>query len=304
MATYVAIGPEPVPEWLVAAVEHGGGTVVAPEQAEVLVWERHASDGFAEFFAAAPKVRWVQLPSAGIEWLFEEQLYDPKLIWTCAKGAFSDNVAELAMGLLLAGFRSMHTFLRATEWLPEAGRTLQGAHIGILGGGGITRSLLPRLAPFEVETTVMRRRPQPMEGAGSVVGPDELPKLLSSADAVVVALPLTPATRGLIDAAALSLMQPDAWLVNVARGGIVQTDALVDALTSGQIGGAALDVTDPEPLPAGHPLWTLPNVIITPHVANTLGMSPLPYSQRVQENLQRWQHSNPLVGIVDGAAGY
>jgi D-3-phosphoglycerate dehydrogenase len=90
----------------------------------------------------------------------------------------------------------------------------------------------------------------------------------------------------------------------VARGGIMQTDALVDALTSGQIGGAALDVTDPEPLPAGHPLWTLPNVIITPHVANTLGMSPLPYSQRVQENLQRWQHSNPLVGIVDGAAGY
>jgi D-3-phosphoglycerate dehydrogenase len=120
----------------------------------------------------------------------------------------------------------------------------------------------------------------------------------------VVALPLTPATKGLIDAAALSRLQPDAWLVNVARGGIVRTDALVAALASGQMGGAALDVTDPEPLPDGHPLWTMPNVIITPHVANTLAMSPLPYSQRVQENLQRWQDSKPLVGIVDGAAGY
>jgi D-3-phosphoglycerate dehydrogenase len=133
---------------------------------------------------------------------------------------------------------------------------------------------------------------------------DELPKVLSAADAVVLALPLTEATRGLIGAEQLAAMRPDAWLVNVGRGELVDTTALVEALSGGSIGGAALDVTDPEPLPEGHPLWALPNVILTPHVGATPPMSAGPFSHLLGENLRRWRAGEPLLGLVDADAGY
>jgi phosphoglycerate dehydrogenase-like enzyme len=176
--------------------------------------------------------------------------------------------------------------------------------VAILGAGGIASGLLERLKPFGVETSVIRRHARPIDLADRVVTMEELPKVLAAADAVILALPLTPATRRLIGAKELATMRPDAWLINVGRGPLLDTAALVDALSDSSIGGAGLDVTDPEPLPEGHPLWTMPNVILTPHVGATGPMSAGPFSCLVGENLCRWRAGGPLLGLVDPDAGY
>ncbi len=300
----MAVGGGAVPDAVAAAVAGAGGVLVEAAEATVLVWTRHDGEGFADFAAAAPQARWVQLPSAGIDWVFDLGLWREDITWTCAKGAFGPSVAELAVTLLVAGFRCVHTYLRATTWLPEAGRALAGSHVAVVGGGGIAVSVLERLAGWGVETTVVARRPDPLPGADRTVTMAELPKALAVADAAILAVPLVAETRNLIDAPALAAMGPDAWLVNVGRGGLVDTDALVAALSAGRLGGAALDVVDPEPLPDGHPLWTLPNVLLTPHVAATAEMSLAPFAARLSENLRRWSDDRPLLGIVDGRAGY
>jgi phosphoglycerate dehydrogenase-like enzyme len=174
----------------------------------------------------------------------------------------------------------------------------------ILGGGAITQSLLRLLAPFGCDTTVVRRRAEATEGASRTVALDDLDQWLPGADLVVVALALTATTEGLFDRRRLRLLPKHAWIVNVARGRHIVTDDLVDVLADGAIGGAALDVTDPEPLPEGHPLWALPNCLLTPHVGNTPAMG-LPLIQaRVRENVRRYLASEPLLGPVDVDARY
>jgi phosphoglycerate dehydrogenase-like enzyme len=160
------------------------------------------------------------------------------------------------------------------------------------------------LGPFGADVTVVRRRAEPMAGAARVVETAELDEALEGALGVVLALALTPETRGIIARPQLERMHERGWLVNVARGGHVVTDDLVDVLREGRIGGAALDVTDPEPLPDGHPLWTLPSCIITPHTGNTPEMALPLLARRITENIRRWSAGEPLLGLVDPAAGY
>jgi phosphoglycerate dehydrogenase-like enzyme len=176
--------------------------------------------------------------------------------------------------------------------------------VTVVGGGGISESLLRLLAPFGCDVTVVRRTPRPMAGAARVVGDDDLDAALTGADLVVLALPLLPETEGLIDARRLALLAEGACLVNVARGAHVVTDDLVAALRDGTLGSAGLDVTDPEPLPAGHPLWDLPNALVTPHTANTPEMAVPLLATRVTENVRRRAAGEPLVGPVDPEAGY
>ena len=152
--------------------------------------------------------------------------------------------------------------------------------------------------------TVVRQHPEPLAGAARVVGADRLDDVLPGADVLFLALALTPETTGLIDGRRLRLLPEHAWVVNVARGGHIVTDELVAVLAEGRIGGAALDVTDPEPLPSGHPLWTEPRCIITPHTANTVEMAEPLLRARVAENVRRWIEAEPLLGLVDPAAGY
>jgi phosphoglycerate dehydrogenase-like enzyme len=144
----------------------------------------------------------------------------------------------------------------------------------------------------------------PMPGAARTLGPDRLAEALAGARAVVLAPALTPETRGMIGPAELAAMEPYAWLVNVGRGGLVDTGALVRALRAGQIGGAALDVTDPEPLPDGHPLWDLPNCLITPHTADTEEMTRPLLADRIAENVRRLTAGQELIGLVDPDLGY
>ena len=301
----VALAPPGERTWLADAVRAGGGAVVDPADAEVLVWAVPGDGGeLTGVLDANPGIRWVQLPWAGIERQVDAVRAHPERTWTCAKGVYAEPVAELALTLLLAGRRGLGTYARATTWERPRGDNVVGARVVVAGGGGITESLLRMLAPLDCEVTVVRRRPSPLAGAANVVGPDELDAVLAGADALVLALALTPETDGLIDRRRLDLLADRAWLVNVARGRHVVTDDLVAALRDGSLGGAGLDVTEPEPLPDGHPLWALPNVLITPHVGNTPEMAVPLLSRRITDNLRRWAAGAPLLGGVDPDLGY
>jgi phosphoglycerate dehydrogenase-like enzyme len=164
--------------------------------------------------------------------------------------------------------------------------------------------LLEQLAPFRVQATVVRRKSDPVPGAARTVSVEALDDVLPDSLVVYLALALTPETTRIIGAHQLDLMDETAWLVNVARGPHVDTDALVAALGSGSIAGAALDVTDPEPLPDGHPLWDMPNCIITPHTADTIEMIQPLLAERIRTNVVRFAAGEELVGLVDPDAGY
>ena len=287
----------------VDAVRQGGATVGALAQADALIWaDPQRAEMYPQMIATAPQVRWIQLPYAGIE-PFVEHL-DARYVWTCGKGVYAPPVAEHALALALAGLRGIATFARADRWLAPIGRNLIGARVLILGGGGICSSLLSLLEPFGCEVTVFRHRDEPIAGARVITDRSQLDAALPDTDVVVVALALTAQTRGIVDDAFLSRMAAHAWLVNVGRGGHVVTDDLVRALLDARIGGAALDVTDPEPLPHGHRLWSIPNCIITPHIANTPEMGLPLIAARVRENVARFVAGQPLVGLVDVALGY
>ncbi|CAN5180312.1 D-isomer specific 2-hydroxyacid dehydrogenase family protein [soil metagenome] len=288
---------------LAGAVTAGGGHLVDPIEAEVLVWtDPSDAEGLARLLQEAPEVRWVQLPFAGVDHF--APVIDPARIWTSAKGAYAEPVAEHALALGLAGLRRLPLRARAASWGPAAGRRLMGGRVTLVGGGSISQALLRLLAPFEVETTVVRRHVAPVPGATRVLASGSLHEALPGASLVVLALALTPETSRLIGAEQLSLMNDDAWLVNVARGAHVVTDDLVAALRAGTIGGAALDVTDPEPLPDGHPLWGLDNCLVTPHVANTWEMAAPLLAERVRANVERYGQGRPLLGLVDPELGY
>jgi phosphoglycerate dehydrogenase-like enzyme len=229
---------------------------------------------------------------------------DDDRVWTCGKGVYAEPVAEHALALALAGLRGVGSYARRRSWSGPMGTNLLGGRAVILGGGGIARVLVRLLQPFGTQLTVVRRHPEPMTGVADVVGPDRLHDVLGRADLVVVALALTPETRGVIDAEALAAMPEHAWLVNVARGAHVVTDALVEALAAGSIGGAGLDVTDPEPLPDDHPLWSMDNALITPHVGNTPEMGEVLLAARIRENVRRWASGQPLLGGVYTDLGY
>lgn len=302
----IAVEPTSRPEMLdvmVAAVEEAGGTVARIEQASALMFaDPMAADSFPELIAQAINVEWIQLPYAGVE-TFTQHL-DPRFTWTCGKGVYAPPVAEWIMTALLTAFRDIPTFARAESWPKQTGRNLLGARIAILGGGGITDSFLSLIEPWGCDVTVVRRRADPVPGATRTVTTDQLDDVLGSVDAVIVALALTAETRGLIDADRLRAMRNDAWLLNVGRGGHVITDDLVAALETNEIAGAVLDVTDPEPLPAGHPLWALENCLITPHVGNTPAMGLPLIANRVRDNVARWIADEPLIGHVDVELGY
>ncbi|TVR33009.1 MAG: hydroxyacid dehydrogenase [Nitriliruptor sp.] len=298
-----AVLPEGSRPQLEDAVRDAGGTVVPVEDAEAVIWtDPSEAATLRETLDANPAIRWVQLPFAGIE-PFVPHL-DEDRIWTCGKGVYAEPVAEHALMLALAGMRGGLRYARETTWSGPYGYNLLGARVTILGGGEITRSLVRLLRPFGVHLTVIRNRPEPIPGVAQVLPASRLHEPLAEADLVVVALALTPETEQIIDAAALEAMREHAWLVNVARGRHVDTDALVDALQRGSIGGAALDVTDPEPLPDGHPLWTLPNALITPHVGNTPEMGIKLLAARIRDNVQRYAEGRELLGPVHVDLGY
>jgi phosphoglycerate dehydrogenase-like enzyme len=301
---------------LAAAVERAGGAV-APldERTRGLVWT--ASSGAEELLAtlrAAPGIGWVQLPWAGVDGVaaaLEASRGDGRT-WTSGKGVYARPVAEHALALALALLRRLPHRVRAGSWQrDELARSLFGARVVILGAGGISIELQRLLAPFEVSLTVVRRRVDGSHAPGPVgMTPARtlpfarLVEAARDAEVLFVAAALTDASRGLVDAGVLEALAPGAVVVNVGRGSLVDTDALVDALDSGRLGGAGLDVTDPEPLPDGHPLWDAPDCLVTPHVADAMATTPALLAARVEHNVRAFLAREPMIGVVDLELGY
>jgi len=302
-APRVALGPESAPSWMAEAIIAGGGEVVDRADAEALVWaDPVGADELEEALIDADNIRWVQLPFAGIERFVH--LVDDERLWTCGKGVYAEPCAELALGLALAGMRGIGHYARAKSWGAERGSNLLNARVTVLGGGGITEAFLRLLRPFDCHVTVVRNRVQEMEGADVVVEADRYADCLPGADLVLLALPLTPDTEGMISRTELEMMEPHAWIVNLARGRHIVTEDLVWALQHDIIGGAGLDVTHPEPLPADHALWSLDNCIITPHVGNTPEMAVPLLAARITHNVRQFAVGEELAGPVFAELGY
>ncbi len=293
---------------LAQAVKDGGGEVVTQEHAQAVVWAEPAlADLLPVVLDSNPNIKWVQLPYAGVESFIEMIASRPDLEWTCGKGVYAKPVAEHVLALALAGMRGLSTYIGATTWEQPQGHNLIGARVTLLGAGGITEELLPLLAPFNCQTTVLRRNITSESGAladVTVRSISDLHAVLRETDLLVLALALTSETDGIIAAPELALLPEHAWVINVARGRHMVTDDLVQALKTGQIGGAGLDVTDPEPLPDEHPLWNISNCIITPHIANTPEMGLPLLADRVRENVKRRVAGEELIGHVDTTLGY
>ncbi|MFI6507121.1 D-isomer specific 2-hydroxyacid dehydrogenase family protein [Streptosporangium sp. NPDC050855] len=287
------------------AVSAGGGVVGPPAEADGLVW---LVPGEPEVLRATleanPRIRWVQFPWAGVERFIPSGVFGLPVVFSCAKGSFAGQVGEHALMLILACLRSVSRQARTPRWDPVDPRSLHGRSVTILGGGGIAVELIRLLEPFGCRIRVIRRRPDGVEGAGETLPPAALHAVLPETDVLVLALALTPETTHVVDAAELALLPEHAVVVNVARGGHIRTDALVEALRAGSISAAGLDVTDPEPLPEGHPLWDDPRVLITSHCADSAEYVARMFCERVERNVRNLRAGLPLEGVIDPATGY
>ncbi|GAA1812337.1 NAD(P)-dependent oxidoreductase [Agromyces neolithicus] len=300
----------PTPDAVVAdAVRRGGGTLapLSPETRGIVWVAASGADELAAVLDAHPAVSWVQLPWAGVDAFSGvlQTVRDDGRVWTSAKGAYAQPVAEHALTLALALMRVLPRRIRATSWqADEVGRSLYGARVVIVGAGGIALELLRLLRPFDVDATIVRRQHTAVPGAARTLPSTRLGEALDGAAVVFVAAALTHASHRLIGRAELARLAPGAILVNVARGALVDTEALLEALESGRLGGAGLDVTDPEPLPDGHALWSAPDCIITPHVADTDEMTAPLFAERVAVNVRAFLADGDFVGRIDPSVGY
>jgi phosphoglycerate dehydrogenase-like enzyme len=289
--------------------------VVAQNTAEAvrLVADADACYGFGtpEVVRAGKKLRWMQCPSAGVEGYIFPELVNSSIVLTNAQRLYAPEIADQAMAYLLSFTRSLPHFAgeqRQGSWGPREGvllDELQGKTMVIVGFGGIGTEIARRANAFGVR--VLATDPKVTEKPDFLAElhkPADLHRLLPQADILVSAVPITPVTRKMIGDPEFALLKPTTILINVSRGGVVDTDALVRALREKRIAAAGLDVSDPEPLPKGHPLWQMANVILTPHTAGTSPGGFRRVRELFKENLRRFAAGETLKNVVDKQAGY
>ncbi|WP_246204253.1 2-hydroxyacid dehydrogenase [Streptomyces tailanensis] len=277
-----------------------GGSDLPPsaDTVEVIIPPFDVTDEQLARLAELPRLRLVQVGSVGVEWI---RPHVPHGVTLCnARGAYDGAVAEWIITVVLAHLRRLPQFEQARRdqrWDYIQADSLEGKTVLIVGHGSIGSALSRMLAGFDVEVVGVARQARP-----GVHGVDELPELLPEADIVVLLLPLTQATANLVDAAFLARMRDGALLVNAARGGLVETEALLAELHRGRL-SAALDVTDPEPLASGHPLWSAPGLLLTPHVGGSNGQPPARVMALAKAQLKRYAADEPPVNVI-GEKGY
>jgi phosphoglycerate dehydrogenase-like enzyme len=303
------------------------------EDVEVLLRGWLSSEAFDRLLVRAPRLAWVHSATSGVERALTPVARQRGVIVTNARGVFTRPIAEHVMMLILAISRRLPQLIelqRERTWQPLQGVELRELTIGIVGYGSIGQAVASLAGAFGARVIALRRNPggpassaapvssasQSRPAAGSddefpfppsperIVGPDGLHELLGASDVVVLAAPLTPETDGMIDDAALAAMRPDAWLINIARGRLVDDRALLRALRDGRIGGAALDTFREEPLPSASPWYDLPNVIVTPHTAWSSARVLDRSVELFCDNLRRFAAGEALRNIVDPGAGY
>ncbi len=277
------------------------------EQADVVVGNLPE-----EFFPHLKRAKLLQLNTAGVAQPYLDLGRNrPDLVLCCASGAYGLAIAEHLMGALLMLMKHLHLYRddqQTATWMDRGEvRSVHGSRVLVLGMGDIGTQFARRAAAFGAEIIGVRRRPaSPPEGVSRIATMEELDQLLPWADVVVMSLPETEQTKGLMDQRRLKLMKKDSYLLNVGRGSAIDQDALVEAVRSGQLAGVHLDVTSPEPLPREHPLWQLPNVFITPHISGNFNL-PLTVDfiyKIAAHNLRTLQEGGQYQARVDVDAGY
>lgn len=263
----------------------------------------------ADFPELPESVRFVQLPMAGIDAWKNAGVMTDRVRWANAAGLYADTVAESTLALMLALTQRLDISARTRRWDPdsvmEEKTWLHGdSEVGIIGAGGIGERLIELLVPFGGRITAVTRSGREVPGATESVAMSEAASVWSRADIFVLLAPLTDETFQIVDAEVLRAMKKSAILINVGRGPLVDTDALVDALRRGEIAAAGLDVVDPEPLPEDHPLWTLDNALITPHVANTQERIRSLIGHRAVESAAAVEAGRRMPAEVDIERGY
>jgi len=296
------------------------------EDVEVLLRGWLSSEAFDRLLARAPRLRWVHSATSGVERALTPAARDRGIVVTNARGVFTRPIAEHVLMLILAISRRLPQLLelqRERTWQPLQGLELRELTVGIVGYGSIGRAVASLAGAFGARIIAQRRNVGDGASAGAaaalddpddafpfapvadrILGPDGLHELLAASDVVVLAAPLTPETENMIDAAALAAMRPDAWLINVARGRLIDDRALLDALAAHRIGGAALDAFREEPLPPTSPFYDLSNVIVTPHTAWSSARVLDRSIGLFCDNLRRYAAGEPLRNVVDAGAGY
>jgi len=288
----IAIEPTSRQEFNDAVSISGGEPCKLAGDVTALIWtDYHQPALLRDTLDANPQLEWVQLPFAGVDAFADVISRAPR--FTSAKGAYSEPVAEHALALMLALGRDLRTRVLATSWGEKFAVSLYDSKVLVVGNGGIAVELCRLLNPFGTEVACLDSK--------SI---HRLGQELASADFVVLACALTDSTRHLFGKAQFELMKRTSYLVNVARGPIVVTEELIAALDQGLIAGAGLDVTDPEPLPDGHPLWSAKNVIITPHTADTDEQVVRMFAERIRANTLAFLSKADWIGVVDKKVGY
>jgi D-2-hydroxyacid dehydrogenase (NADP+) len=268
-----------------------------------------------DVFASASRLKWVQSPAAGVGSLMFPELHASDVVVTTARGIRARSIAEHVIGVTIALARRLPHAWRAQaahHWAqddlegPESGVwQLWGRRMGIVGLGSIGREVAVRAMAFGMEVVATRRRPDRAGPPGvTVLGPEGLPDLLAQSDVVVLAMPHTPETKQTIGRAELDRIKRGAVLVNIARGKLIDDEAVVAALSDGRLGGAALDVFTREPLPPDSPYWDLANVIVTPHTSGAMEDYWTPLLMLFAENLRRFERGDRLLNLVDKSVGY
>ena len=294
---------------VVVPVDDHGRTGGSLDDAEILLRAMPRAV-FTRLLEAAPQLRWVHTLSAGIDSFPTAQLRQRKVVLTNSSGAHAIPISEFVMATVLAQAKKMREIAALSpdaSW--KIGRQfelgeLYGSTLLIIGFGSIGREVARRATAFGMRVLASRRRPAPVDGVAMVVGEAGWRTLLPGSDYVIICTPLTDATRGMFDQAAFAAMKPGAYLINIARGAILDTNALLAVLQNGHLAGAALDVLPEEPLPTDHPLWVAPNMSISPHIS---GSSPRTNARELEyffDNLRRYAAGEPLVNVVDLEAGY
>lgn len=284
------------------------GRVEEPDIRDVEILMTSGSEVTPSLFANAPALRWIQVTSAGVDMLPLKVLRDRNILLTNARGVHGVPMAEQIFGMMLSFSRNLHGYWRnqkAHQWKRNhpVGELFQ-KELLIVGAGAIGQALASRAKVFGMIVTGIKANPAPLRNFDQVIGLEQASSYWPKADFVVVLAPLTPATHHLINSVNLARMKPSAVVVNFARGGLVDQPALIEALQDGRIGGAGLDVFEDEPLPSDSPLWSMDNVLITPHIG---GWTP-EYNNRLidtfLQNLAAYRQHRPLPTAVDLTRGY
>jgi len=278
--------------------------------ADVILFAHVEPDLLTNVLPHAARVRWIHSLWTGVEGILTPPLLQHPAPLTNGRGVFRLPLADWVMAAMLFFAFDFRRVIRQQQegvWKPFIATTLQGRTLGIVGFGAIGSAAAERARPFGMKVAAFRRRAQLFQSDGRVdqaYGPGRLKELLSASDYVLVTAPLTPDTRKLIAEAEIAAMKPDAVLINIGRGPVVDEAALIRALESGKIRGAALDVFDTEPLPEGHPFWKMQNVLLSPHTADRVEGFLIPAFESFFENLSRFLSGGALRNVVDKHAGY